>query len=308
MKRLFALLLLAAMLFTLAACGKQTTDASTQTDNAVANALPTETASSIIYSDGSVTSRFLFQEDKWYWQDDETFPLDGQYMDALTDILMDMGDNPPLGVTSDLAAYGLSDTIRYITVSDEEGALTLLLGATAPDGGRYMAVAGDTSGSVYLAPQELLDAMARPVYKMALLPALPELTADNLVSVRLSRGETAYYAHGVDGVWKAGGKDVSSVIDTVLTALNGWQLAYCVDYQPATGVYELCGLHDPLEVSFTYNNSVGTATEYILYVGNTFGQENEHYYITLSGDTTVYAISAAALREVMAIAARADLI
>lgn len=307
MKRLFALLLLAAMLFTLFACGNKTADASTQTDHAVANVLPTEGVSSIAYSDGSTTSRFVNREDKWYWQDDESFPLDGAYLEDLTAILMDMGDNPPLGVTSDPSAYGLADTVRYITVSDAEGSLTLLLGATAPEGGRYMAVEGDTSGSVYLAPVELLEAMARPVYAMALLPSLPKIDGATMVSARLARGDVSYYAHKVNDVWKAGGKEIPGNLENLWATLDGWQLSRCVDYKPSQGVYELCGLADPLVVELMYTDSVGNSANFAFSVGNACGADNSEYYVLLGADTTVYAMSATTLAEVMTMARRAML-
>ncbi len=307
MKRLFALLLLATMLFTLCACGKETSDAATQTDNAVANALPTEAVSSIVYSDGNTTTRFVYREEKWLWQDDETFPLDSKYPEELTAILMDMGDNPPLGVSSDPGAYGLADTIRYLTVSDEEGALTLLLGATAPEGGRYMAIEGDTSGSIYLAPPELLDAMARPVYAMAVLPALPKLNGENMVALRASRGAVSYYAHKVNDVWKAGGKEIPGNLSALWTSLEGWQLSHCVDYAPSQGVYELCGLDEPLMLEMTYVDSVGNPSTFTLSLGNSCGADDSAYYVLLGDNTTVYAMSAETLGEVVALARRAML-
>lgn len=306
MKRLFALLLLAAMLFTLCAC-KKTTDAATQTDNMAVNAIPPETASAIVYSDGSITSRFIYKEDKWYWQDDESFPLDGQYIEELTEILISLGKNPPLGVTSDPAPYGLSDAVRYLSVADEEGTLVMLIGTTAPEGGRYMAIEGDTSGSIYLAPQELLDAMARPIYEMALLPALPEIKEENMVSVRLSRGAVSYYGHKVNGAWRSGGKDVPGAYAALWEDMKDWRLARCVDFDPATGVYELCGLDEPLKLELVYTNSVGTASEFVMYIGDGRGEEKQEYYVTVGNDTTVYSMDAATLETILSIAQVAKL-
>ncbi len=304
MKRLFALLLLTAMLFSLFACGKADGNVPNTPENAVANVLPTGGVSSIVYSDGSTTSRFVNKEDKWYWQDDVTFPLDETYLEELIDILKDMGDNPPLGVTSDLSAYGLADTIRYLTVSDEAGDLKLLLGATAPEGGRYMTVADDTSGSVYLAPVELLDALATPIYQMALLPSLPKIDPASMTSVRISQGDTNCYAHKVDEVWKSGGKDISGDLGALWTLLEKWELSRCVDYKPAEGVYDLCGLADPLLVELMYTDSVGNEASFTMAVGDLCGVDNSEYYVLLGEETTVYAMPASALNGVMSLARR----
>ena len=78
--RLLALLLLAALL---TGCGSKAQQPTEADASVVQTALPPEGITALTLSDDTQVLRFRRDGDIWYWQDDETFPLDQTAMPAL---------------------------------------------------------------------------------------------------------------------------------------------------------------------------------------------------------------------------------
>lgn len=80
---------------------------------------------------GSVTLRFVREEDTWYWGDDRDFPLEQSIVTELLATVQGYAALSPLPHTDDLSQFGLSDTKRYISLTDTEGNTRHLLAGDA---------------------------------------------------------------------------------------------------------------------------------------------------------------------------------
>ena len=88
----------------------------------------------------------------------------------------------------------------------------------------------------------------------------------------------------------------------MIKELCGLTLSSCVDYDPAEGAAEVCGLTAPevtLEVEYTADN--GSERVLTVYVGLPTGDGGR--YVTLNGDTTIYRMEETGLAQVLTLAA-----
>ena len=128
--------------------------------------------------------------------------------------------------TDDLSQFGLSDTKRYISLTDTEGNTRTYWLGTQTDEGQYIQPEDETD-AVYLSPAGVDGTLSMGIYDMARLPKLPQLTADNVSaltvtaadgkSLSLTASESQYTLHS----------------NTVLTLSRYFSVAYC---SPRRGV------------------------------------------------------------------------
>ena len=196
----------------------------------------------------------------------------------------------PVQPAVDPAECGLSEAVRYLTVGVGEETTTLRFGDQREDGQWYMAVDGRTD--VYLAADEFVKLMDRSVYDMAVLPALPELTEENMTVITVrqdSAGKTARLAKNENG-WVLGGVTRPEGIADIEEALAGFGFDKCFNYDPSPDAAPLCGLDAPTAViQLSYVNTVGTEATVVLTLGTL--REDGTYYATLNDDTTVYLLA-----------------
>ena len=119
--RLLVLLLLAALL---TGCGSKAQQPK-EADAAVQTALPPEGITALTLSDDTQVLRFRRDGDIWYWQDDETFPLDQAAMPALLEAAAAMTSAPAVPAGDDLSAYGLDDAKTSLSVTADGENITL---------------------------------------------------------------------------------------------------------------------------------------------------------------------------------------
>lgn len=281
MKRKAMVLLCLIGLLVLFGCGKK------QEPVEIVQPLPAETVSSLLYNNGTTTLRFTNSEDKWIWADGEDFPLDDSTVREIVAQLPDILAAAPQSGTADLAACGLAEPTRYLTAGSEEGSQTVYFGTQTTSGDWYMR--GADSDKIYLAPDSFVQLLERDIYDMAILPTLPELTEDIVTFIGVSRGEenNTYLLHAEEA-WKSNGKNVAATAEAILKELDGMSLSRCVDYFPAAGVSELCGLTESATtITIKYMNSVGSESELILTVG-TLMESGESYYLTVGESDAIY--------------------
>ena len=295
MKRMSILLLCLLLALVLAGCGKaKAEDTADAADN---NALVSSEEASLTqagtleYNNGQVTCRFRKDESGWKWVDNEKFPLDAAYVEEILTTLETMSATlTPVQPAVDPAECGLSEAVRYLTVGVGEETTTLRFGDQREDGQWYMAVDGRTD--VYLAADEFVKLMDRSVYDMAVLPALPELTEENMTVITVrqdSAGKTARLAKNENG-WVLGGVTRPEGIADIEEALAGFGFDKCFNYDPSPDAAPLCGLDAPTAVSQrSYVNTVGTEATVVLSLGTL--REDGTYYATLNDDTTVYLLA-----------------
>ena len=177
-RRAAALLLALVMIAALTVgCGKKQSDTPTDTPAAGADVrTPAQQPAKLVCYNGSVTLRFVREEDTWYWGDDRDFPLEQSIVTELLATVQGYAALSPLPHTDDLSQFGLSDTKRYISLTDTEGNTRTYWLGTQTDEGQYIQPEDETD-AVYLSPAGVDGTLNMGIYDMARLPQLPQLTA-----------------------------------------------------------------------------------------------------------------------------------
>lgn len=297
MKRVMRLAALLLALLLLCACG----DTAPQ-EEGEEQIIPTvEGMTGLTLYDGTVTLRFVRrQDDGWAWQDDTAFPLDQTAVAELIALPEMIAEADTVADSDDLSLYGLTDPQKSITVTTDGEETVIYIGAQATDG-RWYALLPD--GTVCLAPEEVGTLLSRGIYSLATLPAIPALTAENILTMTLTDGEDASFTVVTDenGARKVHVRDVTEATAPLVEELGTLALTSCVDYDPAEGAWAVCGLDEPVAaLRVTYLNDVGMEAEFSLTVGGDTGDGGR--FVTVNDDSTIYRVEAERLTALLALA------
>lgn len=297
--RLLALLLLAALL---TGCGSKAQQPK-ETDAAVQTALPPEGITALTLSDDTQVLRFRRDGDIWYWQDDETFPLDQVSMPALLEAAAAMTAAPSVPAGDDLSAYGLDDAKTSLSVTADGETLTFTRGDQAASGDWYLRCTEDgTVRTVSDDTVKVFQLLDGSIYDMAVLPTLPAITMDTLHTAAIAGASGVQInLRVVDGVRKVGSRDVTAETAALMDELSQLAVTACVDYDPAEGAAAVCGLDAPeAALTLTYANAVGTEETLTVTVGLPIGDGGR--YVTLGGDATIYRMEETSLVQLLTLA------
>ena len=297
--RLLALLLLAALL---TGCGSKAQQPK-EADAAVQTALPPEGITALTLSDDTQVLRFHRDGDIWYWQDDETFPLDQASMPALLEAAAAMTAAPSVPAGDDLSAYGLDDAKTSLSVTADGETLTFTRGDQAASGDWYLRCTEDgTVRTVSDDTVKVFQLLDGSIYDMAVLPTLPAITMDTLHTAAIAGASGVQInLRVVDGVRKVGSRDVTAETAALMDELSQLAVTACVDYDPAEGAAAVCGLDAPEAVlTLTYANAVGTEETLTVTVGLPIGDGGR--YVTLGGDATIYRMEETSLVQLLTLA------
>lgn len=297
--RLLALLLTAALL---TGCGSKAQQPK-EADAAVQTALPPEGITALTLSDDTQVLRFRRDGDIWYWQDDETFPLDQASMPALLEAAAAMTAAPSVPAGDDLSAYGLDDAKTSLSVTADGETLTFTRGDQAASGDWYLRCTEDgTVRTVSDDTVKVFQLLDGSIYDMAVLPTLPAITMDTLHTAAITgAGGVQINLRVVDGVRKVGSRDVTAETAALMDELSQLAVTACVDYDPAEGAAAVCGLDAPEAVlTLTYANAVGTEETLTVTVGLPIGDGGR--YVTLGGDATIYRMEETSLVQLLTLA------
>lgn len=298
MKRVSFAAALLAVLTLLCACGAKE-DTATQTDLTGAM-VAAEGATGLVVSDGELTLRFTRSGEDWVWVDDTDFPLDQTAVAELLALPTSMAAAEAVTTPGEPVDYGLDATNKYVTVTADGAESTVYVGTQTSDG-RWYALTPD--GVVHLADKADGEAISRSIYSMAILPALPKLTAENLRSVTLRGAEGAELTFTTDesGARRIGTRDVTEKTAALVSELGKLTVSSCVDYDPAEGAAEVCGLDAPeAAVEITYLDDKGSEKTMTLSVGSSTGDGGR--YVLLGGDTTIYRMEESDLAQILTLA------
>ena len=296
--RLLALLLLAALL---TGCGSNAQQPKEADAAVVQAALPPEGITALTLSDDSQVLRFRRDGDIWYWQDDETFPLDQAAMPALLEAAAAMTSSAPAG--DDLSAYGLDDAKTSLSVTADGETLTFTRGDQTASGDWYLRCTEDgTVRTVSDDTVKVFQLLDGSIYDMAVLPVLPAITMDTLHTAAITgAGGVQINLRVVDGVRKVGSRDVTAETEALMDELSRLAVTACVDYDPAEGAAAVCGLDAPAAVlTLTCANAVGTEETLTLTVGLPIGDGGR--YVTLNDEPTIYRMEETSLVQVLTLA------
>ena len=299
MKRRIRAMALLAALTLLCGCGKK--EAQPQQEDMAVNIVPVEGVTALELCDGEVTLRFARTDDTWHWVDDGTFPLDQDAVAALLALPSSLAAAEPVQGQGELSGYGLETPKKYVTATADGADSTIYVGSQTSDGRWYVLT---PDGVVRLATQADGEALSRSIYDMAVLPELPAITEENLISLTLTGAEGKQVTFSVDesGVRKSGARDVTEKTASLVDELGKLAVTACVDYDPADGAAAVCGLDVP-EAILAVNsvNAHGGDGALTLTVGGSTGDGGR--YVTLNGDTTIYRKEETGLAQVLTLAA-----
>ena len=299
MKRRIRAMALLAALTLLCGCGKK--EAQPQQEDMAVNIVPVEGVTALELCDGEVTLRFARTDDTWHWVDDGTFPLDQQAVAALLALPSSLAAAEPVQVQGELSGYGLETPKKYVTATADGADSTIYVGSQTSDGRWYVLT---PDGVVRLAAQADGEALSRSIYDMAVLPELPAITEENLISLTLTGAEGKQVTFSVDesGVRRSGARDVTEKTASLVDELGKLAVTACVDYDPADGAAAVCGLDVPEAIlAVNYVNVHGGDGALTLTVGGSTGDGGR--YVTLNGDATIYRMEETGLAQVLTLAA-----
>lgn len=299
MKRRIRAMALLAALTLLCGCGKK--EAQPQQEDMAVNIVPVEGVTALELCDGEVTLRFARTDDTWHWVDDGTFPLDQDAVAALLALPSSLAAAEPVQGQGELSGYGLETPKKYVTATADGADSTIYVGSQAADGRWYVLT---QDGVVRLAAQADGEALSRSIYDMAVLPELPAITEENLISLTLTGAEGKQVTFSVDesGVRRSGARDVTEKTASLVDELGKLAVTACVDYDPADGAAAVCGLDVPEAIlAVNYVNAHGGDGALTLTVGGSTGDGGR--YVTLNGDATIYRMEETGLAQVLTLAA-----
>lgn len=299
MKRRIRAMALLAALTLLCGCGKK--EAQPQQEDMAVNIVPVEGVTALELCDGEVTLRFARTDDTWHWVDDGTFPLDQDAVAALLALPSSLAAAEPVQGRGELSGYGLETPKKYVTATADGADSTIYVGSQTSDGRWYVLT---PDGVVRLAAQADGEALSRSIYDMAVLPELPAITEENLISLTLTGAEGKQVTFSVDesGVRRSGARDVTEKTASLVDELGKLAVTACVDYDPADGAAAVCGLDVPEAIlAVNYVNAHGGDGALTLTVGGSTGDGGR--YVTLNGDATIYRMEETGLAQVLTLAA-----
>ncbi len=299
MKRRIRAMALLAALTLLCGCGKK--EAQPQQEDMAVNIVPVEGVTALELCDGEVTLRFARTDDTWHWVDDGTFPLDQDAVAALLALPSSLAAAEPVQGQGELSGYGLETPKKYVTATADGADSTIYVGSQTSDGHWYVLT---PDGVVRLAAQADGEALSRSIYDMAVLPELPAITEENLISLTLTGAEGKQVTFSVDesGVRRSGARDVTEKTASLVDELGKLAVTACVDYDPADGAAAVCGLDAPEAIlAVNYVNAHGGDGALTLTVGGSTGDGGR--YVTLNGDATIYRMEETGLAQVLTLAA-----
>lgn len=299
MKRRIRAMALLAALTLLCGCGKK--EAQPQQEDMAVNIVPVEGVTALELCDGEVTLRFARTDDTWHWVDDGTFPLDQDAVSALLALPSSLAAAEPVQGQGELSGYGLETPKKYVTATADGADSTIYVGSQTSDGHWYVLT---PDGVVRLAAHADGEALSRSIYDMAVLPELPAITEENLISLTLTGAEGKQVTFSVDesGVRRSGARDVTEKTASLVDELGKLAVTACVDYDPADGAAAVCGLDVPEAIlAVNYVNAHGGDGALTLTVGGSTGDGGR--YVTLNGDATIYRMEETGLAQVLTLAA-----
>lgn len=272
-KRLCILLgvLAVACVATFALSGYQAKKEQIETSGEVVLEIPVDSVQALSWEyDGEELA--FHKDDKWIYDEDEAFPVDGEKIEDLLDQFSAMGAAFIIENPEDLSPYGLSDPTCSITITTDEETYTILLGGySTMDSQRYVSI-GD--GNVYLVADDPLadyDVGLRDLLDPDDIPDFDQVSKITFTgsenyeifyeayeegSTRTYCADDVYFAQQGDGTLPLDTDKVTSYLQTI----RYLDLSDYVTYNVTDEELAQYGLDDPqltIQVDYTEENEDG---------------------------------------------------
>lgn len=212
------------------------------------------------------------KDDKWIYDEDEAFPVDGEKIEDLLDQFSAMGAAFIIENPEDLSPYGLSDPTCSITITTDEETYTILLGGySTMDSQRYVSI-GD--GNVYLVADDPLDDYDVGLRDLLDPDDIPDFDQVSKITFTGSENYEIFYeayeegstrTYCADDVYFAQQEDGTLPLDTdkvtsYLQTIRYLDLSDYVTYNVTDEELAQYGLDDPqltIQVDYTEENEDG---------------------------------------------------
>lgn len=242
-----------------------------ETSGEVALEIPVDSVQALSWEyDGEELA--FHKDDKWIYDEDEAFPVDGEKIEDLLDQFSAMGAAFIIENPEDLSPYGLSDPTCSITITTDEETYTILLGGySTMDSQRYVSI-GD--GNVYLVADDPLDNYDVGLRDLLDPDDIPDFDQVSKITFTGSENYEIFYeayeegstrTYCADDVYFAQQEDGTLPLDTdkvtsYLQTIRYLDLSDYVTYNVTDEELAQYGLDDPqltIQVDYTEENEDG---------------------------------------------------
>lgn len=222
------------------------------------------------YEDSTVTLT-KDENSNWSYPDDEAFPLDASYPDAMVQALKEVSATKTIESPENLADYGLEEAACAISVTAGDSTYELRIGdETGLGGQRYLSL-GD--GNVYLVDADLLEDFSLGLYDIVSMESIPSMTDLTSVSIETTSGTLTLdyledsglaYSNQYTWFWNQDGEETpldTDLAEDLVSTVTGLTWNACVDYQADEDSLGTYGLDIPaatITVEYTESTQVET--------------------------------------------------
>lgn len=222
------------------------------------------------YEDSTVTLT-KDENSNWSYPDDEAFPLDASYPDAMVQALKEVSATKTIESPENLAGYGLEEAACAISVTAGDSTYELRIGdETGLGGQRYLSL-GD--GNIYLVDADLLEDFSLGLYDIVSMESIPSMTDLTSVSIETTSGTLTLdyledsglaYSDQYTWFWNQDGEETpldTDLAEDLVSTVTGLTWNACVDYQADEDSLGTYGLDIPAAtITVEYTESTQAAT------------------------------------------------
>lgn len=221
--------------------------------------------------EGSTVTLTKDENSNWSYPDDEAFPLDASYPDAMVQALKEVSATKTIEPPENLADYGLEEAACAISVTAGDSTYELRIGdETGLGGQRYLSL-GD--GNVYLVDADLLEDFSLGLYDIVSMESIPSMTDLTSVSIEATSGTLTLdyledsglaYSDQYTWFWNQDGEETAldtDLAEDLVSTVTSLTWNACVDYQADEDSLGTYGLDIPAAtITVEYTESTQAAT------------------------------------------------
>lgn len=142
----------------------------------------TEGMKKISYNNRMEELSFIKKEETWYYEADETFPLNQSYLIELEEHLKKYEAERSLENGDTMEAYGLEEPSTIVTITDINDVETTIYFGNGTEEGYYACL--ENKEKAYVVDSTLYSDLQKGLYDMIVLETFPTLTEENLIEIQ----------------------------------------------------------------------------------------------------------------------------
>lgn len=142
----------------------------------------TEGIKKISYNNRMEELSFIKKEETWYYEADETFPLNQSYLIELEEHLKKYEAERSLENGDTMEAYGLEEPSTIVTITDINDVETTIYFGNGTEEGYYACL--ENKEKAYVVDSTLYSDLQNGLYDMIVLETFPTLTEENLIEIQ----------------------------------------------------------------------------------------------------------------------------